>query len=156
MTILTMQRVRWAAAASISAVLAACAGSPGAFPPNVPVVGAPAPQPQLPAPQPVPSSAPAASEYSSSGNQTIDKWRDEFAAEVSDQGRQDWAVRAVLEGVEPMERFFSTRIKAASASDVSSQAEFSKPIWDYLRTAVASSRRVKGAREVSELSLIHI
>ena len=58
-------------------------------------------------------------------------------------------MRAVLEGVEPMDRFFGAKIQAASKSDAASQAEFAKPIWEYLRTAVAQSRRVKGAREVA-------
>ena len=145
MTIFTMRRVRWAAAASISAVLAACAGSPSApKAPSIPV-GIPLPQPD------VPESPPATSKYQSSGNRLIDKWRDEFAEKASDRGHQDWAIRAVLEGVQPMESFFPAQnFQAAKAADSASQAEFAKPIWEYLRTAVAQSRRVKGAREVSE------
>lgn len=145
MTIFTVRRVRWAAIASASAVLAACASSPNPnFPGNFPV------QLPIPGPDPAPPSAPATDKYATSGNKTIDNWRDDFAEKASEQGRQDWAVRAVLEGVEPMDRFFGKSFQAASKSDAASQAEFAKPIWEYLRTAVAQSRRVKGAREVSE------
>ena len=145
MTIFTVRRVRWAAVASVSAVLAACAGTPNPdFPPDFPV--------QIPAPNPdpAPPSPPATDKYETSGNKIIDKWRKDFAEKAADQGRQDWAVRSVLEGVEPMDRFFGKTFQAASKSDAASQAEFAKPIWEYLRTAVANSRRVKGAREISE------
>lgn len=154
MTIFTMRRVRWAAAASLSAVLAACAGTPS---------------PQEPAQEPVGitgpvdansentssgtevSTLPATSPFTSSGNSVIDAWRDDFAARAAANGRADWAIRAVLEDITPMERFFPARsFKTASAADASSQAEFSKPIWEYLRTAVASTRRTKGAREIND------
>ena len=146
MTIFTVRRVRWTAAASISALLAACASSPNVtLPTNFPV-GTP-----LPTPSPDGESIPATDKYASSGNKVIDKWRKSFAKKASEAGRQDWAVRAVLEGVEPLDYYFSKNIKAATTkSDIGSQAEFAKPIWEYLRTAVAQSRRTKGAREVSE------
>ena len=145
MTIFTVRRVRWAAVASVSAALAACASSPDPdFPQEFPT--------ETPAPStdPQPDSPPATAKYKTSGNKTIDKWRVQFAKKAANQGRQDWAVRAVLEGVEPLDAYFGKTFETATKSDPASQAEFAKPIWEYLRTAVANSRRVKGAREVTE------
>ncbi|MEO0466857.1 MAG: lytic murein transglycosylase [Pseudomonadota bacterium] len=130
--------LRVAALAGIAAVLGACAAGPYT-PPASPTNGTTGevPAPSGPAVNPL---AP----YESSGHAAMDAWRVSFAGRASAAGRDGAAIRSILEGIEPLDLYLSTNVGIASTG-VSDQAEFAKPIWEYLRTAVSSARRTRGA-----------
>lgn len=97
--------------------------------------------------QAVPSIPP----FASSGHTDFDIWRDDFSRRALEQGRNPAVVYDVLRDLEPLEIYLPKNpvVAAASKSDVSEQAEFAKPVWEYLRTAVSESRKTKGASELN-------
>ena len=133
--------LRWAALAGIAAVLGACAAGPYTPPPASGGSPAEPPSPERPAVDPL---AP----YESSGNDEMDAWRMSFAGRASAAGRDGAAIRSILEGINPLDIYLSPNVAIAS-SGVADQAEFAKPIWEYLRTAVSSARRTRGAEALS-------
>ena len=118
---------KWATAGIVlGLVVAACettkvAGS-GPHPPQTPeiVESTPAPPPEVVTP----------GGFASSGNSQFDTWRDEFALKSAFTGRKAETVRAVLDGLVPVEA-------TAQAQSFDNQAEFVKPIWDYAKSAVS-------------------
>lgn len=75
--------------------------------------------------------------FAPSGNSEFDSWRDQFAAMARNSGRKASSIRAVLDGLTPIEQ-------SVQAASFDNQAEFVKPIWDYARTAVSPSRITNG------------
>lgn len=134
----TPRPARWALMISFGALLGACAAGPqGSLPP--------VPGPTQPAPgggggSTVDPVAP----YESSGHAAMDAWRVSFASRAAAQGRDPAAIRAVLDGISPLEIYLSSDFQTASTG-IADQAEFAKPIWEYLRTAVSNSRKMRGA-----------
>jgi lytic murein transglycosylase len=124
---------KWATAGiALGLLAAACATTKiagGTPQPQPPVAAEPAPPP---APAPVTPGG-----FASSGNGTFDTWRDDFAAKAAMNGRRTETVRAVLDGLVPVEA-------TAQAQSFDNQAEFVKPIWDYAKSAVSPTRITNG------------
>ena len=124
---------KWASAGiALGLLAAACATTKiagGTPQPQPPVAAEPAPPP---APAPVTPGG-----FASSGNGTFDTWRDDFAAKAAMTGRRTETVRAVLDGLVPVEA-------TAQAQSFDNQAEFVKPIWDYAKSAVSPTRITNG------------
>ncbi len=124
---------KWATAGiALGLLAAACATTKiagGTPQPQPPVAAEPAPPP---APAPVTPGG-----FASSGNGTFDRWRDDFAAKAAMTGRRTETVRAVLDGLVPVEA-------TAQAQSFDNQAEFVKPIWDYAKSAVSPTRITNG------------
>ena len=124
---------KWATAGiALGLLAAACATTKiagGKPQPQPPVAAEPAPPP---APAPVTPGG-----FASSGNGTFDTWRDDFAAKAAMNGRRTETVRAVLDGLVPVEA-------TAQAQSFDNQAEFVKPIWDYAKSAVSPTRITNG------------
>lgn len=120
----------------IFGALGACAATPypeaGPEPVNGPFSG-----------QTIPSLPP----FESSGLIAFDVWRDDFAKRAMREGRNPAVVYDVLRDLKPLEIYLPRNPVAnvANQSAVSEQAEFAKPVWEYLRTAVSNSRKVTGA-----------
>ncbi len=147
MPVIVRTRLRDTLAASLAALISACAAGPGPRP--LPPVPAPVPAPEVPAGPVVDASAP----YATSGHREMDEWRADFASRAAAQGRDPATIRAVLEGISPLDIFLGSTFRAQS-SGIQDQAEFAKPIWEYLRTAVSASRKNTGAsRLVQEQAL---
>lgn len=83
--------------------------------------------------QPV-STAPA---FITSGDPAFDAWRDAFAARAIAAGRDPRVVRRLLDGLAP-----EARIVSADRN----QAEFVRPVWDYIVRGVSPTRVETGAR----------
>jgi len=89
--------------------------------------------------------------FASSGHVRMDAWRDEFAARAMRQGHAPAIVYDVLRDIGPLEIYLPKNpAPKGNQSSVSEQAEFAKPVWEYLRTAVSDSRKVRGASEIGE------
>ncbi len=81
----------------------------------------------------------------------MDAWRDNFAARAVASGRDPAIVQATLATLSPLELYLSDDIAVASTS-VASQAEFAKPVWDYVASAVTESRKTRGAEQLTALA----
>lgn len=134
MSVSLRKPARWVVISALTALAAACAAGPQT-PPQT------SPSPSDPNGQP--SQVDPLAPYEPSGNASMDAWRASFAARASANGRDARAIRAVLEGITPLDLYLSETVTTQSA--IEEQAEFAKPIWEYLRTAVSESRRVNGA-----------
>lgn len=111
---------------------------------TVSVPQTPTPLP-IPAPTPTPTPTPVATPepeaiglFRTSGNVKMDLWRTDFAKRAQEKGFSVARIRSVLDGIEPMSIFLSQKI------DVVDQAEFSKPIWEYVGDTVSNSRLSSG------------
>ena len=132
MTVSIRKPARWVVVGALVALAAACAAGPQSTqPPQTSPGASGAPQVDPLAP------------YAPSGHAAMDAWRMSFAARASADGRDPAVIRAVLEDIRPLDIFLGDSVTAQSA--IEDQAEFAKPIWEYLRTAVSESRRVNGA-----------
>ncbi len=141
MSIISFSRARWALTASIAGLLTSCAAGPT----------------PLPNPLPDPGSSGGASPsydtpFATSGLARFDEWREDFASRARASGRDPAIVHALLEGLEPLESWLGDASEAVSTARVgiSDQAEFAKPIWEYLRTAVSPSRKTTGAANIAQ------
>ena len=119
---------RWGALLLLAGLAAGCANEPLAQTP--------------------PSQKPAEG-FVSSGHPVLDAWRASFAEQAIAAGRDRDAVRAVLSDLSPLARFLGTETEAPAA-DIQDQAEFAKPVWSYLETAVSARRKANGARKLEE------
>jgi membrane-bound lytic murein transglycosylase B len=94
--------------------------------------------------------AQAPSAYSSSGEASFDSWRDAFTQKAIESGRDPATVRRLLTGLTPDER--------AVAND-RNQAEFVRPVWDYVTRAASATRITEGtnrrATHAATLSAIY-
>lgn len=135
---------------AVLGLAAACAAAPNAVPTDpVPVadvsepVAEPDPGPiSLPDPQ---SLAP----FSPSGNAAMDAWREDFAARALLDGRDGDVIEATLAGISPLALYLGSDVTVASTG-VADQAEFAKPIWDYVASAVTDRRKTLGAEKIDE------
>lgn len=122
------------------ALMTACAASPQATTPDVstggPIAGTPAV-----------SLAP----FTASGNAGMDTWRADFASRAVAAGRDPAVVHATLEGISPLDLYLGDEASIAK-TDIADQAEFAKPIWDYVKSAVTVDRKTRGADRLSALA----
>ena len=117
------------AAISVLATLAACAATPQTVGPHESVVE-------------------TLLSFSPSGHAEMDAWRSEFASRAIADGFDRDLVFRTLDGIHPLSLYLGAN---ASSSEVSNQAEFAKPIWDYVGSAVTTSRLQTGAEKLVEL-----
>lgn len=85
--------------------------------------------------------------FGSSGDPAFDAWRSDFASRASQAGRRPDTVRAVLDGLIPVEA-------AVQTQSFDNQAEFVKPIWEYARSALSPSRIANGRARLSALETV--
>jgi len=129
---------RWAIAGVVlGIVLAACETTKIAG-------GGPAPQtpPVSPAPPVSGGNSGGPLDFASSGNAEFDSWRVQFASRAASSGRQVETIRAVLDGLVPVEQ-------TVQAQSFDNQAEFVKPIWDYAKSAVSPTRVTNGQTKLA-------
>lgn len=81
--------------------------------------------------------------FATSGDTQFDAWRDGFAQQAASKGRSPAIIRAVLDGLVPVEA-------SVQAQSFDNQAEFVKPIWDYSRTAVSPTRIANGITKLAD------
>ncbi len=87
--------------------------------------------------------------FESSGHDELDAWRNDFAMRAIEAGRNPMVVYEVLRDAKPLEAYLPSTPDNGS-SDVSSQAEFAKPVWEYLATAVSPANIDTGATRKAE------
>ncbi|MGB2218872.1 MAG: lytic murein transglycosylase [Henriciella sp.] len=97
--------------------------------------------------------APDVSSFSPTGNLRIDEWRDDFAVRAVAAGHCWTSIEAILADLSPLSRFMGNATTAPSAG-ISDQAEFSKPIWEYIDDSVTAYRIENGRLKLQELSLL--
>ncbi len=138
MVIAAWGRSRWMLTAAVCGALASCANGP----PPVPSTKPPAEQPPAPETGPI--------RYTTSGHAAMDAWRDDFSARAIGAGHDRALVKSLLEGIRPLPLWLGTEMQAATAP--SSQAEFAKPIWDYLKVPMGTTRISTGQAKLAALS----
>ena len=144
MKLISIKRTRWVLAASIAGLLTSCAAGPI---PDVTFPEIPFPLPDGTGDTGGGSTTPDAP-FATSGHKEFDLWRDDFAARARSGGRDPEIVRSLLDGLKPLDLYLGSSVSTASVG-VSDQAEFAKPIWEYLRTAVSPARQSTGAASVA-------
>jgi len=87
--------------------------------------------------------------FETSGHVELDAWREDFAQRAMQAGRNPMIVYDVLADAKPLEAFLPSSPDNGS-SGVSAQAEFAKPIWDYISTAVSASNIDTGGTRLAE------
>lgn len=119
---------------SASVVLASCAG--------VPKTAAALPEP----------GGGLARVYEPSGNDAMDSWREDFTGRAIAAGHDEDFVRSLLEDIHPLARWLGSPDGADPArTALSDQAEFARPIWDYLSVPLSESRTSTGRRKLALL-----
>ncbi len=126
--------------AAAAALMTACAASPQTQPPVT-----------TPSPPGGGGSTSTLAPFAASGNALMDSWRDDFAARAIAAGRDVDIVHATLAEISPLELYLGDDASIAK-TDVASQAEFAKPIWDYVGSAVTEARKTQGAARINELA----
>ena len=128
-----------------SALMTACASAPQSEPPVASPDGSGngggVEVPTVPSLPPFPAS----------GHNGMDEWRQDFASRAIAAGRNPTIVYDTLRSLSPLELYLSEDVSIAG-TDVADQAEFAKPIWDYVGSAVTDSRKVRGADRLATLS----
>ncbi len=83
--------------------------------------------------------------FASSGNAAFDAWRADFASRAIAAGRSPAIVNSMLAGLTPDPRIIDQDLN---------QAEFVRPVWDYINGAVSQSRIQNGALKRAENALM--
>ncbi|MEM7766083.1 MAG: lytic murein transglycosylase [Pseudomonadota bacterium] len=146
-------RLRWAVISAMALVAAGCEAVLEAEPFPLPdTFPAPAPSPE-PGPGPGPDTGgtplPPTPVFRTSGNPDIDRWRLGFFEKAMAEGRDPAVAEALLANLRPLDLYLGADAQVAS-TDIGGQAEFAKPIWEYLDSAVSSRRRSNGMAVLSE------
>ncbi len=81
----------------------------------------------------------------------MDTWRDDFARRAVAAGRDSGVVYATLASIRPLDLYLGDSVSVAK-TDVSSQAEFAKPIWDYVASAVTAGRKSRGIHQMADMA----
>lgn len=123
-----------------AALMTACAASPQSGERSAGGAGASAPVT-------VPSLPP----FEASGNAGMDAWREDFANRAIASGRDPVIVYETLSSISPLDLYLSEDVGVASTG-IEDQAEFAKPIWDYVESAVTEGRKTRGAERLAELT----
>lgn len=89
--------------------------------------------------------------FTASGNATMDTWRSDFAARSIANGRDPVIVYDTLNGITPLDLYLSEDVGVAQTG-IADQAEFAKPIWEYVESAVSEGRKTRGAAKLAELT----
>lgn len=139
MLLLGWSRSRWMVTAAICGLLASCAAGP-------PLPPSPKPGPVVTAPDR--ETGPII--YTSSGHAGMDAWRTDFSARAVAAGHDRALVKAMLKDIRPLPLWLGSQVEAQTAP--SAQAEFAKPIWEYLRVPLGTTRINTGQAKLAELS----
>lgn len=132
-----LARTQLLAAAALTGLLASCAAGPQ--PSKPPVTGS--------TPVEAPETGPI--KYASSGHAAMDLWRNDFSNRAMAAGHDRELVKSLLTGIEPIALWLGTDFQTAGTG-ISDQAEFSKPIWDYLKVPLGDSRISNGKDRLAE------
>ncbi len=138
---------KWLGVAALAGLMAACAATPhstGQTPPIIVDTGGGASTPA-----PVADLQP----FVSSGHVSMDAWRDDFAGRAVAAGRNVEIVHATLASIRPLDLYLGDSVAVAKVG-IADQAEFAKPVWDYVESAVTNSRKTNGAARISELGAL--
>jgi lytic murein transglycosylase len=135
---MAVRTFRWAAAGMVVGLaLGACQTQEGS--------GDGGAQPRQPVPPGSGSSSgssPPLISFRSSGDAQFDAWRNSFVNKADASGRKRAAIVSVLSGLEPID----PEVQVASFDN---QAEFVKPIWDYAKSAVSTTRIANGQAKLA-------
>ncbi len=142
MTFLTSRSVLGLPA--LLALATACAASPQTGPVSGPATP---PAPVVEAPPPTVVSIPP---FSTSGNASMDSWREDFATRALADGRNPIVVYETLADISPLSLYLGDEVSLAKTG-VADQAEFAKPIWEYVASAVSEGRKTRGAQKIADL-----
>ncbi|MEZ5997106.1 MAG: lytic murein transglycosylase [Hyphomonas sp.] len=137
-----VERSHILAAAALAGVLASCAAGP-----QTPPVTGPVTPPVVE--QPPAETGPIS--YKSSGNKEMDAWRADFSARALAAGHDRAVVESFLADISPIPLWLGSEVQIA-ATGVGDQAEFAKPIWDYLKVPMGNSRVSTGSAKLQELA----
>lgn len=130
---------KWMGIAVVCGALASCAAGPQAPSPKPPVTGKPAPAPET---------GPIV--YKSSGHAAMNAWRNEFSARAMAAGNDRALVKSLLENISPIRMWLgSSETEVTTQTAPSDQAEFAKPIWDYLATPLGNTRITQGQQKLA-------
>ena len=129
-------RTQLLVAAGLSALLASCAAGPQ--PAKPPVTGNP----------PVTAPQTGAIKYAATGHAAMDVWRADFSNRALEAGHDRALVESLLSGIEPLPLWLGSDMQVASTG-ISDQAEFAKPIWDYLKVPLGESRITNGRERMA-------
>lgn len=132
---------KWMGVAMICGALASCAAGPQAPSPK-PV------QPGVPPQVTQPETGPIV--YRSSGHAEMDAWRADFSERARAAGHDRAIVKSLLENISPISMWLGTEVQVQTAP--SDQAEFAKPIWDYLTTPLGATRINMGKQKLAATS----
>lgn len=141
MIIAGLAHSKWMGMAFVCAALASCAAGPQAPSPKPPVTGTPSPAPET---------GPIV--YKSSGHAAMDAWRDDFSARAMAAGNDRAIVKSLLENISPITLWLGSADTVQTQTAPSDQAEFAKPIWDYLATPLGNTRITQGQQKLASTS----
>jgi membrane-bound lytic murein transglycosylase B len=122
---------------AIVLAVAACAGGPSSQPQPVPTPPPVIVTPPVDPPAPVDPGGPipgGAINFRSSGDASFDAWRQAFSDRALREGRERRHVVSILSGLTPPPP--RETVQAAAAD----QPEFTKPIWEYVNSAMSTAR----------------
>ena len=137
-------RLRWMLLSGFALTLVGCESATVAEPlPEPAPVPSPGPEP-APQPVPEPTSPPPPPDFRPTGNTDMDRWRLAFYDRAIADGRSPDVAIALLADLEPLDLYLSSDAETA-ATGIGDQAEFAKPIWEYLDSAVSDRRKRNGA-----------
>ena len=80
----------------------------------------------------------------------MDAWRDDFSARATGAGHDRALVKSLLDAIRPLPLWLGTEVQSATAP--SAQAEFAKPIWEYLKVPMGKTRISSGQARLAALS----
>lgn len=141
MIITGLARSKWMGIVVVCGALASCAAGPQAPSPKPPVTGTPSPAPET---GPI--------TYRSSGHAGMDAWRDDFSARAMAAGHDRAIVKSLLENISPITMWLGSADTVQTQTAPSDQAEFAKPIWDYLATPLGNTRITQGQQKAASTS----
>ncbi len=142
MIITGLARSKWMGIAVVCGALASCAAGPQSPSPKPPVTGTPSPGPET---------GPIV--YKSSGHAAMDAWRNDFSARAMAAGNDRALVKSLLENISPVTMWLgNTEAEVQTQTAPSDQAEFAKPIWDYLATPLGNTRITQGQQKLAATS----
>lgn len=89
--------------------------------------------------------------FASTGRDDMDAWREEFYDRAVADGRDPTIVEGLLADIRPLSLYLGDEF-TETKTDIADQAEFRKPIWQYVGDAVTESRLTRGMAELDDLS----
>ncbi|MEM6899381.1 MAG: lytic murein transglycosylase [Pseudomonadota bacterium] len=144
MQIFADRRSHLVASAAIFASLTACAAGPLPEAPR---------QSNEPVSRPYNQTVISIPPFESSGLAEFDAWRSDFANRAIQEGRNPAIVYETLRDLKPLDIYLDRDADTAtSQSAATAQAEFSKPIWEYVETAVSETRQVNALSNADEMA----